>query len=45
MVLYSGTSGSSGGFDFYDGMKETVRKGKAEVVGIKEFEMKPGLSA
>ncbi len=31
-----------GGFDFFEGLRELVRKGKAEVVTIKEYGMKPG---
>ncbi|MDY0099783.1 MAG: Gfo/Idh/MocA family oxidoreductase [Bacteroidales bacterium] len=31
-----------GGFDFYEGMKEAVRTGKAEVVTTEEYGMKPG---
>ncbi len=31
-----------GGFDFYGGMKEAVRTGKAEVVSTPEYGMKPG---
>jgi predicted dehydrogenase len=31
-----------GGFDFYEGMKELVRKGKAEIVTTEEYDMKLG---
>ncbi len=31
-----------GGFDFFDGLKEMVRKGQAEAVTVKEYGMKPG---
>ncbi|NMC37390.1 MAG: Gfo/Idh/MocA family oxidoreductase [Bacteroidales bacterium] len=31
-----------GGFDFFEGLRELVRKGKAEAVTIKEYGMKPG---
>jgi predicted dehydrogenase len=31
-----------GGFDFYEGMKETIRTGKAEIVTTKEYDMKLG---
>lgn len=31
-----------GGFDFYDGMRETINKGKAEIVTTEEYGMKLG---
>lgn len=31
-----------GGFDFYDGLREAVRKGKAEIITVPEYGMKPG---
>jgi predicted dehydrogenase len=31
-----------GGFDFYEGMKETVKKGQAEIVTTDEYDMKLG---
>jgi len=31
-----------GGFDFYEGMKETINKGKAEIVTTEEYGMKLG---
>jgi predicted dehydrogenase len=31
-----------GGFDFYEGMKETIKSGKAEIVTTEEYEMKLG---
>jgi len=31
-----------GGFDFYEGMKETIRSGKAEIVTTEEYSMKLG---
>ncbi len=31
-----------GGFDFYEGMKETINKGKAEIVTAQEYGMKLG---
>jgi hypothetical protein len=31
-----------GGFDFYEGMKETIKSGKAEIVTTEEYGMKPG---
>ena len=31
-----------GGFDFYEGMKDAVKKGKAEIVSTEEYEMKAG---
>ncbi len=31
-----------GGFDFYEGLKEAVKSGKAEIVTTKEYEMKVG---
>ena len=31
-----------GGFDFYEGMKEMIKKGKAEIVSTVEYGMKPG---
>ena len=31
-----------GGFDFYEGMKETIKSGKAEIVTTKEYDMKLG---
>src|ERR1035437_2870473 len=31
-----------GGFDFYSGMKETVKSGKAELITTKEYDMKLG---
>lgn len=31
-----------GGFNFYEGMKETIRKGKAEIVSTPEHDMKVG---
>lgn len=31
-----------GGFDFFDGLRELIRKGKAEAITIKEYGMKPG---
>jgi hypothetical protein len=31
-----------GGFDFYEGMKETINKGKAEIVSTEEYGMKLG---
>jgi len=31
-----------GGFDFYEGMKETIRKGQAEIVTTEEYGMKLG---
>ena len=32
-----------GGFDFYGGMKEAVKSGKAEIVTAEEYGMKLGL--
>jgi predicted dehydrogenase len=32
----------SGGFDFYEGMKETVLNGKAEIITVPEYGNKPG---
>jgi predicted dehydrogenase len=31
-----------GGFDFYEGMKETIKSGKAEIVTTEEYDMKLG---
>jgi predicted dehydrogenase len=31
-----------GGFDFYEGMRETVKSGKAEIITTKEYDMKLG---
>ncbi|MBN1183857.1 MAG: hypothetical protein JXB49_16310 [Bacteroidales bacterium] len=31
-----------GGFDFYEGMKEAINSGKAEIVTTEEYGMKPG---
>ena len=31
-----------GGFDFFEGMKETLNRGKAEIVTTEEYGMKPG---
>jgi predicted dehydrogenase len=31
-----------GGFDFYEGMKELISRGKAEIVTTEEYGMKPG---
>jgi len=31
-----------GGFDFYEGMKEAIKNGKAEIVTTKEYDMKLG---
>jgi hypothetical protein len=32
----------TGGFDFYEGMKETVSNGKAEIITTPEYDNKPG---
>lgn len=31
-----------GGFDFYEGMRETIKRGEAEIVTTEEYGMKPG---
>ena len=40
--LYPSTRIFPGGFDFYEGMKETVKSGKAEIVTTEEYGMKLG---